>query len=188
MHSQDSAQIAQALFDAFNAHDLDRLEALTSDGFLGIGPDSPDLRMGRRGGRAWASAYFTGFPDSKWTKERIFGQGTAFVLQGIYTGTRAGAFGGAERSPATHNAGSVPATFVGVGRFVIEVFLVPLVGRVQEPHDLRRLDVPDLWHFLQVLLGGREHGADGSEALEEAAGERLADARQSLDDEPLPLL
>src|SRR2546430_14741600 len=50
MHTQDSAQIAQALFDAFNAHDLDRLEALTSDGFLGIGPDSPDLRMGRRGG------------------------------------------------------------------------------------------------------------------------------------------
>src|SRR2546426_26929 len=40
MHSQASTQIAQALFDAFNAHDLDRLEALTSDGFLGIGTDS----------------------------------------------------------------------------------------------------------------------------------------------------
>src|SRR2546425_8394189 len=81
MHSQDSAQIAEALFDAFNAHDLDRLEALTSDGFLGIGPDSPDLRMGRRGGRAWAAAYFAGVPDSKWTKERIFGQDAAFVLR-----------------------------------------------------------------------------------------------------------
>src|SRR2546427_9699250 len=72
MHSQDSAQIAEALFDAFNAHDLDRLEALTSDGFLGIGPDSPDLRMGRRGGRAWAAAYFSGVPHPKWTKERVF--------------------------------------------------------------------------------------------------------------------
>src|SRR3989454_2857503 len=96
MHTQDSAQIAQALFDAFNAHDLDRLEGLTSDGFLGIGPDSPDLRMGRRGGRAWAAAYFTGFPDSKWTKERIFVQDAAFVLQVILTGAAQGAFGGAE--------------------------------------------------------------------------------------------
>src|SRR2546428_1324625 len=92
MHSQDSAQIAEALFDAFNAHDLDRLEALTSDGFLGIGPDSPDLRMGRRGGRAGAAAYFAGVPHSQWTKERIFAPDAAFVLQVIYTGAHTGAF------------------------------------------------------------------------------------------------
>src|SRR5256885_16431840 len=83
MHSQDSAQIAEALFDAFNAHDLDRLEALTSDGFLGIGPDSPDLRMGRRGGGGWAGAYLSGVPDPKWTNERGFGQDAAFVLPAI---------------------------------------------------------------------------------------------------------
>ena len=116
MHSQASTQIAQALFDAFNAHDLDRLEALTSDGFLGIGPDSHDLRMGRRGGRAWAAAYFAGFPDSKWTKERIFAQDAAFVLQVIYTGTHTGAFDGAEAVPPTHRTVSVPATFIGVAR------------------------------------------------------------------------
>ncbi len=116
MHSQNSAQIAQSLFDAFNAHDLDRLEALTSDGFLGIGPDSPDLRMGRRGGRAWAAAYFAGFPDSQWTKERIFGQDSAFVLQVIYTGTHTGAFGRAETIPPTNKAVRVPATFVGIAR------------------------------------------------------------------------
>src|SRR2546428_11225234 len=116
MHSQASAQIAQALFDAFNAHDLDRLEALTSDGFLGIGPDSPDLRMGRRGGRAWAAAYFAGVPDSKWTKGRIFGQDAAFVLQVIYTGTHTRAFGGAETIPPTNKAVRGPATFVGIAR------------------------------------------------------------------------
>src|SRR6266705_6164565 len=116
MHSQDSAQIAEAVFDAFNAHDLDRLEALTSDGFLGIGPDSPDLRMGRRGGRAWAAAYFAGFPDSQWTKERIFGQDAAFVLQVIYSGTHTGAFGGAETIPPTNKTVRVPATFVGIAR------------------------------------------------------------------------
>ncbi len=116
MHSQDSAQIAQALFDAFNAHDLDRLEALTSEGFLGIGPDSHDLRMGRRGGRAWAAAYFAGFSDSKWTKERIFAQDAAFVLQVIYTGTHTGAFDGAEMVPPTKKPLSVPATFIGIAR------------------------------------------------------------------------
>ena len=116
MHSQASAQIAQALFDAFNAHDLDRLEALTSDGFLGIGPDSPDLRMGRRGGRAWAAAYFAGFPDSRWTKERIFAQDAAFVLRVIYTGTHTGAFDGAKTVPPTNKTVSVPATFIGIAR------------------------------------------------------------------------
>ena len=116
MQTQDSLQTAQALFDAFNAHDLDRLEALTSDGFLGIGPDSPDVRMGRRGGRAWAAAYFTGFPDSKWTKERIFSQNPAFILQVIYTGTHTGAFEGAETVAPTMKTVRVPATFVGISR------------------------------------------------------------------------
>src|SRR2546426_3805622 len=92
MHSQASAQIAQALFDAFNAHDLDRLEALTSDGFLGIGPDSPDLRMGRRGGRGWAAAYFSGVSDSKGTKERVFGQDAPVVLPMVYSGDHTRAF------------------------------------------------------------------------------------------------
>src|SRR2546427_1730037 len=86
MHSQDSAQIAQALFDAFNAHDLDRLEALTSDGFLGIGPDSPDLRMGRRGGRALAAAHLARVPDPPRAKEGDFAQHAALVLQVVYTG------------------------------------------------------------------------------------------------------
>src|SRR2546426_11759985 len=99
MHSQASAQIAQALFDAFNAHDLDRLEALTSDGFLGIGPDSPDLRMGRRGGRGWAAAYFAGVPDSRWAKERVFPPDAAFVLPVIHTGTHTRAFDGARTGP-----------------------------------------------------------------------------------------
>src|SRR2546428_5220825 len=100
MHSQDSAQIAEALFDAFNAHDLDRLEALTSDGFLGIGPDSPDLRMGRRGGRARAGAHLAWLPASKWTKQRLFGQDAAFVLPLIYSRTHTGALGGTEtRAP-----------------------------------------------------------------------------------------
>src|SRR2546427_88152 len=92
MHSQDSAQIAEALFDAFNAHDLDRLEALTSDGFLGIGPDSPDLRMGRRGGGGRAGANLSGFPHSKWAKERLFRSDTAFVLPMVYPGTPPRAF------------------------------------------------------------------------------------------------
>src|SRR2546428_8938607 len=114
MHSQASAQIAQALFDAFNAHDLDRLEALTSDGFLGIGPDSPDLRMGRRGGRAWGAAEFAGFSALEWTKGRVFGLDAAFVLPVIYTGTPTGGFGGAGTLPPTNKAGRVPATFVGL--------------------------------------------------------------------------
>src|SRR2546425_9737359 len=84
MHSQDSAQIAEALFDAFNAHDLDRVEALTSDGFLGIGPDSPDLRMGRRGGGGRAGAYLPGVPHSQWAKERGFSPHPAVPLPMLY--------------------------------------------------------------------------------------------------------
>src|SRR2546426_3935989 len=85
MHSQDSAQIAEALFDAFNAHDLDRLEALTSDGFLGIGPDSPDLRMGRRGGRGWGGAQLPRVPRPPWAEERGFAPDAAIFTPMIST-------------------------------------------------------------------------------------------------------
>src|SRR2546426_12393439 len=84
MHSQDSAQIAEALFDAFNAHDLDRLEALTSDGFLGIGPDSPDLRMGRRGGGGVGGAYLARVPRPQGAKGRGFSPDTPLVLPRIF--------------------------------------------------------------------------------------------------------
>src|SRR2546427_1761813 len=95
MHSQDSAQIAEALFDAFNAHDLDRLEALTSDGFLGIGPDSPDLRMGRRGGGARGAAYLPPVPHPQWREEGVFAPDAPLVLQVIYTRTHTRAVHGA---------------------------------------------------------------------------------------------
>src|SRR5256885_17259139 len=111
MHSQASAQIAQALFDAFNAHDLDRLEALTSDGFLGIGPDSPDLRMGRRGGRGWGAAYFSGVSDSQWAKERVFGQDAAFVLPVVLSGAHTGALGGGEAITPANQKGRDAAPF-----------------------------------------------------------------------------
>src|SRR2546426_11630847 len=114
MHSQASAQIAQALFDAFNAHDLDRLEALTSDGFLGIGPDSPDLRMGRRGGGGWAAAYFAGVPASQWAKERIFSPDAALVLPMIYTAAHTRAFDGAPTGPPPNKTVSGAATLIRI--------------------------------------------------------------------------
>ena len=81
-----------------------------------------------------------------------------------------------------------PWSTVDVRPFVLEVFLVSLVGSAREPHDFRGLDVPDLRHLLQVLFLRREHGTDGSEPLEQAARERFADARKAFDHEPLPLL
>src|SRR2546429_6202841 len=99
MHSQASTQIAQALFDAFNAHDLDRLEALTSDGFLGIGPDSHDLRMGRRGGGGWAAAFLARVPGSKWAEERVFAPDAALVPPAIYTRTHTRALDRTQAGP-----------------------------------------------------------------------------------------
>src|SRR3989442_370571 len=89
---------------------------MTSAGSRGFGPDRRDLGLGRRGGRAWAAASFAGFPDWGWTKERIFAQDAAFVLQGIYTGPHTGAFDGAETVPPPHKTVSVPATFIGIAR------------------------------------------------------------------------
>ncbi len=115
-HSNESIRVAKELFDAFNAHDLDRLEDLASDGFVGIRPDSPTIRTGPKGARSWASAYFSAFPDSKWTKERIFANGAAFVLQVIYTGTHMGTFGGDGGIQPTRKVVTVAATFVGIAR------------------------------------------------------------------------
>src|SRR3989442_4314334 len=102
MHSQDSAQIAEALFDAFNAHDLDRLEALTSDGFLGIGPDSPDLRMGRRGGGARAAAHLAGLPRPRGTKDRVFARHAAVALPEIHPQAHTRDLRLGQEHPTTH--------------------------------------------------------------------------------------
>src|SRR3989442_2475022 len=77
---------------------------------------------------------------------------------------------------------------VVVGRVGIEMSLLPLVGRGDETHDLRRFHLTDFWDPFEVVLRGVEDGADGSEPFEQVLRERLADAGQALDQEALALL
>src|SRR2546425_6530431 len=67
------------------------------------------------------------------------------------------------------------------------MFLLPLVGRGDETHDLRRFYLPDFWDPFEVVLRGVEDRADGSEPFEQVLRERLADAGQALDQEALAL-
>src|SRR5205807_8133367 len=77
---------------------------------------------------------------------------------------------------------------VVVGRVRVEMFLLPLVGRGDETHDLRRLHLADFWDPFEVVLRGVEDGADGSEPCEQVLRERLANTGQALDQEALALL
>src|SRR5438552_13010566 len=74
-----------------------------------------------------------------------------------------------------------------VGRVCVEMFLLPLVGRGDETHDLRRFHLTDFWDPFEVVLRGVEDRADGSEPFEQVLRERLADAGQALDQEALAL-
>lgn len=116
MSTEESLRIAEELYEAFNAHDLDRVEESTSESFVGVGPDSPEARKGRTGGRNWAAMYINAFPDCKWMKERIFAQDDLFALQVIFTGTNTGPLEAQQTIPPTNKGVRVPATFVGIAQ------------------------------------------------------------------------
>src|SRR3989442_5506912 len=81
MHSQDSAQIAEAMFDAFNAHDLDRLEALTSDGFLELGRTARTSGWVVEAGGAVGPRTLRGFPTLSVRRTGYSGQTTRSASQ-----------------------------------------------------------------------------------------------------------
>lgn len=116
MATQDSVRTAETFYEAFNAHNLDGIERITSESFVGVGPDNPEARKGRSALRRWVNEYIKAFPDCKWSKERFSGQDNVFVMQMTFAGTNTGPMEAGQTIPPTNKTVHVPLAIVGVAR------------------------------------------------------------------------
>lgn len=96
MPAQDKStlDLAKEIFDAFNAHDLDRIMSyFAEDCSLDMprGPDEWGHRfVGRAAVRKGLAARFAGLPDVRYSEDRHWGSGNMIVSEWLLTGTKAG--------------------------------------------------------------------------------------------------
>ena len=96
MPAQDKStlDLAKEIFDAFNAHDLDRIMSyFAEDCSLDMprGPDEWGQRfIGRAAVRKGLAARFEGLPDVRYSEDRHWGSGNRIVSEWLLTGTKAG--------------------------------------------------------------------------------------------------
>jgi len=94
MPAQDKGNLktAEDIFDAFNAHDLDRIMGhFADDSTLDMprGPDEWGRRfVGKAAVRAGLAARFQGLPDVHYADPRHWGSGSMVVSEWLLTGTR----------------------------------------------------------------------------------------------------
>lgn len=111
---EESVRVAQAFIRAFNDHDLGKVAALQSESFFALAPDSPEPRIGRKGGRKWIEAIYQAFPDAKLLLERVFSHDRTFVVQALFQGTHRGLLEGPVVVPPTGRRVRVPVVFIGL--------------------------------------------------------------------------
>jgi steroid delta-isomerase-like uncharacterized protein len=93
----DNVAVANALYEAFNARDFDRMAALTADGCEVVAIAFGQTFHGPAGMRAYMQNWITGFPDGRVEITHVIASGgnvvTEFVGRGTHTaslGTPAG--------------------------------------------------------------------------------------------------
>ena len=77
--------------------------------------------------------------------------------------------------------------FVVGGLLVLQMRRLALVGGGHDLLDFRGPHASDFRHPLELGLGRGEDASDGAESFEQIPRKRLADVRQTFDEEPLPL-
>jgi len=102
MSEEDNVKVAQANYDAFNAHDLETCSRLRAADFLAEQPGAP-APLNREQNRMFQQAYLTALPDAHLEVTLMIAKGDYVVAHVIVTGTHTG--------PLPTPAGkSIPAT------------------------------------------------------------------------------
>jgi steroid delta-isomerase-like uncharacterized protein len=118
MSVEENLRVLDEAMEAFQAHDLDRLDRLNANSIIWRSPSSPEGVKGRAAVREFNETFTTAFPDIQIRKERSFGQGDWVCLEGVFTGTH--------RGPLTAPGGrTIPATNKPIR------FRVGFVGKVE---------------------------------------------------------
>jgi steroid delta-isomerase-like uncharacterized protein len=102
MSDQDNLRVARQAFDAWNAHDPNRLMALLADDFRSESDNLPAPVPGREAQRQVVEMYIRAFPDLHFDIEQMLGCGDYVVTRWHSTGTHKGELMG---MPATNRRG-----------------------------------------------------------------------------------
>ena len=102
MSERDSVRVAQANYEAFNAHDLDTYSRLRAADFLAEQPGAP-APLNREQNRMFQQAYLTPLPDAHLEVTLMIAKGDYVVAHVIGSGTHTGPL----RTPT---GSSIPAT------------------------------------------------------------------------------
>lgn len=117
MSVEENLRVVEAYFEAFNAHDLDRIAALHAESVVFYVPDSPEPLKGRAALRERFQTLLTAFPDARLEKVRTFGQDAFTCSELTFAGTHKGPLPGPgdKTTPATNKP--VRFTYVDVHKF-----------------------------------------------------------------------
>lgn len=94
--------VVRALFDAFNAGDLDRAVVDVSDDFELVDVPSGQIFHGPAGCQQWLSVFRTALPNAQTELVNVLADGTRVATEHVGRGTHTG--------PFTTPAGTIPAT------------------------------------------------------------------------------
>ncbi len=99
MSEQENLQIMQKLFEAANAHDVDRILEFVDDAYVAETDTLPGPIEGRGGYRQALQMYYEAFPDVRYDIEQMIGSGDFVVTRVRLSGTHQGKF---RDNPATN--------------------------------------------------------------------------------------
>lgn len=87
MSDQENITIVEEWFDAFNAHDAERMAKLhLESAVVHRAVTNPPLE-GRDSIAAWFNAIFEYYPDCQWSRRRTFGQDDLISLEWVFDGS-----------------------------------------------------------------------------------------------------
>jgi steroid delta-isomerase-like uncharacterized protein len=90
MSTSDAAHVLQALFDAINARDLDRLETLHADEYELVDEATGEVFRGQRGARRNNEVWLDAFPDLRWDVTNVIENGDHAAVEATGRGTHTG--------------------------------------------------------------------------------------------------
>jgi steroid delta-isomerase-like uncharacterized protein len=89
MSEQENIRVAEKLFEAINAHDLDRGSDYETDDYKFEGPGSNGA-LNRDQGRAYIQGFINAFPDLHFELKQKIAQGDYVVINWVASGTHTG--------------------------------------------------------------------------------------------------
>jgi steroid delta-isomerase-like uncharacterized protein len=90
MSTQENVKLVRQMFDAWNAHDPDRLLKLLDEKYVSESDTNPGARTGWEPARQFMATYLKAFPDLHLDIAQVIAEGDCVVVRWTATGTHRG--------------------------------------------------------------------------------------------------